>query len=108
MTEEKFMVADKIEDMRLPPYKKVKCGNCTTELGISKSSQSILDEHKDMRFICHNCFMDKDDPDIELQRPTKEQIDDLRKIIPDFGEAEIRRGLENIKRMKNERRTRVI
>lgn len=109
MTEEKFLVVDKIEDMCLPPYKNGNCSSCGVEIGISKSSCNILDEHKDLKFICGKCFMERDDDDVKLQRPTQEQIEELRNIIPDFGEAEIRQSLENIKRMKNEqRRTRIV
>ena len=107
--EEKFLVVDKIEDMSLPLYKNGKCNSCGAEIGISKSSCNILDEHKDLKIICGKCFIEMEDDDIKLQRPSQEQIEELRTVYPDFGEAEIRRTLENIKKVKDEqRRTRIM
>lgn len=115
MTEDYFFVANKIADIHIDSYKKVNCNDCGTEVGITEASYKVYEkeykEHKNMKVICFDCFVKKEDgDDIKLKRPSVEQIKEMRKAKPDLDETDIREAMENLKRLKDngKRRIRII
>ena len=57
-------------------------------------------EKKDFKPICQECFILASGDDVIIQRPTEEQLKELRTKYPDFGEREIRNIFEKIKKEK--------
>lgn len=95
--EEKFFITKRVEDCITPIYKKGNCSECNVEVGISEESYKAVKPYKDVKILCFDCFKKKKDDNVIIKRPTLGQMKELRKIIPDYDELDVRYALDKIK-----------
>lgn len=103
MAVENFLVCGVVENMVFPPAKTFKCCDCGKGIGASKSSLNALTE-RDFKPICEQCFVVRPEADeVTFQRPTEEQLKEIRTRYPDFGEKEIRDMLEKVSKISGKK-----
>lgn len=98
MTEENFLVCGLVENMVFPLAERFNCCECKKEIGAGKTSLKAM-EGKEFKPICQECFIisSKSKDEVIIQRPTEEQLKELRTEYPNFGEEEIRNVFNKMK-----------
>ena len=103
MPQDNIFVCDKVENMTIENAHTFNCFKCNELIGMTKASYERYLTIKNIKPICHECFLDSDYDEIKVKTPSKMQMEELKKYIPDLTQEKMKKTLSKIEMIKNAR-----